>query len=156
VIPGSNLLNMAFQLIAQQSLSYYRFAGRNLNAVGQDVSYYDGVQIIKTSFQPVPKSQYSYLGLDLQKSYYNMYVSKDIIDIRRDVSSDQVVFEGKLYQCISNTEWAGIDGWVAVLCVYIGPHTGVNDKPIFGFDIKPPVSMNQNYFGSNFSPGEDG
>src|SRR6202034_1711709 len=139
MIPGSNLLDMAFNLIAQQILSYFKASGRTVNAVGQNVTNYDNPIFIEGSFQPVSKNLYQALGLDFQKSYFNLYVSKNIIDIRRDVTSDQVVFNGRLFQCLSNTEWIGIDGWAAVLCVEVG---GVppNNKPIFGFNAIPSVN----------------
>ncbi len=154
MIPGSNLLKMAFTLIATECVIYHASAGRALNAVGQDISKYLNPRRIKCSFQPVQKNLYQSLGLDLQKSYFNMYVPRDIIDIRRDLSSDQITFKNQLFQCLSCTEWIGIDGWVAVLCVDVTTQIP-NDKPIFGFDILPRISMYINYFYSNFSVGAD-
>lgn len=154
MIPGQNLLNMALTLIARQSVQYYQFNGRYLNAIGQDVSTYLNPKIVTGSFQPIEKRLYEQYGLDLQKSYFNFYVPRDVIDIRRDVSSDQLVFNNDLYQCLSCTEWIALDGWVAVLCVYVGANVP-NNKPIFGFDITPAVSQYVNYYYSNYSLGAD-
>jgi len=155
MIPGSNLLTMAFQIISQQTLIYYKFAGRSLNALGQDVSMYNIPISIKGSFQPVPRRLYQALGLDFQKEYFNFYVPQAIIDIGRDVSSDQLVFNNKTYQCLSNTEWEAIDGWVAVLCVLIAG-TPPNSKPIWGFNDIPSVNAYVNFGQGNFSIGADG
>lgn len=119
-IPGQNLLNMALTVIQQQTVQYYQYSTRSLNAVGQDVTVYLPVVNIVGSWQPVPKDLYQAYGLDLQKEYFTLYTSNDVLDINRDVSGDQVVFNGRRYQCQSDVEWFALDGWKAILCVYIG------------------------------------
>ncbi|OWK39547.1 hypothetical protein FRUB_06110 [Fimbriiglobus ruber] len=49
----------------------------------------------------------------------NVYLQRNVIDVARDVSGDQIVFNGATYQCVSKTAWDAIDGWDAVLCVLI-------------------------------------
>jgi hypothetical protein len=120
MIPGSNLLNMALTVIAKQTISYYRAVSRSLNSVGQDVTVYAGVVSIVGSFQPVPRQLYEQYGLDFQKSYFTFYTSNNLIDVQRDVSADRIAFQGLLYQCESNNDWYGEDGWKGVLCVLIG------------------------------------
>ena len=119
-VPGMNLLNMALTVIQRQSVQYYQYDGRTLNAVGQDVTTYLAPVTKVGSWQPIPRHLYEQLGLDLQKNYFNFYTSNDVLDVQRDVSGDQIVFEGSKYQCESNTEWYKLDGWKGVLCVYIG------------------------------------
>lgn len=116
-VPGSDILNDALSVIASEAVTYYRYAGRSLNNVGQDITVYDDPITIYGSFQPIQRNLYQQLGLDLQKSYFNFYTSTDMIDVSRDVSGDQIEFQGKRYQCESLTEWYGIDGWVAIRCV---------------------------------------
>lgn len=154
MIPGQNILNMALTVIAKQTVTYLQANGRRLNAIGQDITDYMNPKLIKGSFQPIQKNLYQSLGLDFQKSYFNFFVSKDVIDIRRDFSSDQLIFGNQLFQCLSCTEWIGVDGWVQVLCEYVGTNQP-NDKPIFGFDVKPAVSNYVNYGSGNYSPGAD-
>lgn len=120
MIPGSNLLNSALRVIASQSINYYQFTGRGLNDIGQNVAQYAAAQIIRGSFQPVPRNLYQNLGLDFNNIYVNFYVSKNILDVQRDVSGDQISYCGKRYQVLSATDWSGIDGWTGVLCVQIG------------------------------------
>jgi hypothetical protein len=146
-IPGQNLLNMALTIIARQALNYYRFAGRSLNSVGQDVTVYEPVTVIYGSFQPVPRNLYQQYGLDLQKDYYVYYTSTNNWDVQRDVSGDQIAFNGKRYQCESNTAWYALDGWNGVLCVYVG--LDVADQPVWGFGSNPPNTY-VNFGNGNF------
>lgn len=118
-IPGSNILNQALRVIAAQNFSYFAFTGRATNDTGLIVATYARAVSVKGSWQPVPRSMYEVLGLDLQKNYANAYVRQDIIDVERDVSGDQFSFNGQRYQCESATKWEPIDGWVQVLCVQV-------------------------------------
>ncbi|POP42328.1 hypothetical protein CHU32_03580 [Superficieibacter electus] len=120
MIPGGNLLNIALNVIGAQELEYYAFTGRQTNTAGYDVTSYAEAVSVVGSFQPVPRAQYANLGLDYQKTYWNFYVSADLLDVSRDVSGDQLVFDGRRYQCESVTPWRAIDGWNAVLCAEIG------------------------------------
>lgn len=119
-IPGQNLLNMALTVIQQQTIQYYQYSTRSLNAVGQDITVYLSPVSIVGSWQPVPKNLYQVYGLDLQKEYFTFYTSNDVLDVNRDVSGDQVVFNNRRYQCQSDVEWFALDGWKSILCIYIG------------------------------------
>ncbi len=147
MIPGSNLLNLAFSVIAKQSVIYYKALGRALNNVGQDVTTYAAGASLLGSFQPVPRNLYQQFGLDLQRSYFNFYVSADLIDLGRDVSGDQIVFNNQRYQCESATDWYSIDGWKAVLCVLIEETAS---QSIFGFGENPAINGNFNYENGDF------
>jgi hypothetical protein len=119
LIPGSNLLQTALSILARQSFQYYAFQSRSPNAIGQDVTTYNPPVTMTGSVQPVPRSLYQSYGLDFQRNYVNVYVPQAILDIARDVSGDQIAFQGATYQCVSRTPWVGIDGWDAVLCVQV-------------------------------------
>jgi hypothetical protein len=119
MVPGSNLLIRALQLIASQTISYYRFISRSLNSVGQDITLYADPVTLYGSFQAVDRKLYDQYGLDLQKSYYTFYSSSNISDIGRDVSGDQLIFGGQRFQVESNNDWFKVDGWKGVLCVAI-------------------------------------
>ncbi len=120
MIPGSNLLNMAFTLIAKQTVSYYQYTSRAPNAVGQDITTYAAPVSLAGSFQAVPRKLYELYGLDLQKSYYTFYASSNLLDIARNVSGDQIVYNSRRYQIESANDWFAMDGWKGVLCVDIG------------------------------------
>jgi len=120
MIPGQNILNMALQIIAKQTIQYYAFVNRSLNAVGQDIATYAAVQNIVGSWQPVPRQVYVLYGLDLQKDYFTFYTSNNLLDITRDVSGDQIAYRGRRYQVESNNDWYQLDGWKGILCVGLG------------------------------------
>lgn len=153
-IPGSNLLNMALRVIAKTPINYYQAVARPLNNIGQNVTLYAPVVMIFGSFQPVAREMYEILGLDLQKNYFRLFAPNNIIDIGRDVSADQIDFQGVRYQCESATPWYGIDGWVEMLCIDIGD---VELGDVFGFNDYTTypnlINDNQNFFLSNFAIG---
>lgn len=117
MVPGSNLLNRALRLIVSQMVTYYRFISRSVNSVGQDVTLYADPVTLYGSFQAVDRKLYDQYGLDLQRSYYTFYSSNNITDVGRDVSGDQLVFSGQLFQVESNNDWFKVDGWKGILCV---------------------------------------
>ena len=121
-IPGQNILNMALQIISKQTVQYYQFLSRSLNAVGQDVAIYANVVNLVGSWQPVPRQLYDQYGLDLQKDYFVFYTSNNVLDITRDISGDQLGYSGRRYQVESNTDWYQLDGWKGILCVDLGPN----------------------------------
>jgi hypothetical protein len=120
MIPGQNLLNMCLTLIAKQSIIYYRFVSRAPNAVGQDITTYAAPVTIVGSFQAVPRKEYYLYGLNLQKNYSTFYSSNNVLDVSRDVSGDQLTYNGLRYQVESNNDWYAQDGWKGILVVEIG------------------------------------
>lgn len=123
-VPGMNLLNMALTVIQRQTITYYQYNGRSLNLVGQDVATYASPVDIAGSFQPVPRNLYMQYGLDFQKDYYTFYSSNNLLDITRDVSGDQIVFNNKRFQVESGNDWFQLDGWKGVLVCNIGADNG--------------------------------
>lgn len=119
LIPGSNILQMALSLIAAQSFQYIAYITRTIQPNGQYLTTYASPITLQGSVQPVPRTLFEQLGLDLQKNYVNIYVSRDILDISRDVSGDQIIYNGNNYQVLSKTAWDAVDGWDAILCVQV-------------------------------------
>lgn len=133
-VPGSNLLRQAQRMLHFQHVEWYRAAGRTINSVGQNVTSYLNPQRLKGSWQAVPRSLYLTYGLDLQKEYYTFYASANILDVARDISADQLIFNGNTYQVESANDWFAMDGWVGVLVVLTNLPIPVNSGPIFSFD----------------------
>lgn len=92
MIPGSNLLNMALSVIAPQKFTYYAFVSRKTGINGLDVATYASPMRVRGSVQPVPRSMYETLGLNLQKTYVNIFIARNIVDLNRDVSGDYIIF----------------------------------------------------------------
>ncbi len=114
-----NLLNMAISVVGSQQFTYLQYSSRITNAVGQDVSSYRPPVAMHGQVQPVPRNLYEQYGLDLQRNYLTFYISKDILDIQRSVSGDQMQFNGKTFNCLSEVDWFAINGWTGVLAVEV-------------------------------------
>lgn len=119
MIPGANILKMAQRVIASSTFSYYRFKERTQNAALQYIAVYETPLTLQGSVQPVPRNLYQEYGLDFERNYWNFFASADMIDIRRDVSGDYMLFKGMKMQCVSATPWLSIDGWVQMLSVEV-------------------------------------
>ena len=119
--PGSNILKRALRLIKPSTFLYNQFKTRETNAIGYDVSVYYPSMQLSGSVQPVPRNVYAEMGLLFQKNYYIFYISHDALDISRDISGDQIQFNGLIFNCISKTNWFSIDGWDGILAVAVTP-----------------------------------
>ena len=119
IVPGSNILNLALNVIAKQPFNYFAFSSRSLQPNGQYLNNYAAPVALLGSVQPVPRSVYEHEGLLFDKMYLKIYVSQDVIDISRNNAGDQIQFNGNMYQCESVTPWDAIDGWVEVLCIQV-------------------------------------
>lgn len=150
MIPGQNILNMALSIIAKQTITYFAFTGRVQNVLGQWITQYAAPVNIVGSWQPVPRQLYQTYGLDLQKDYFTFYTSNNLLDLARDVSGDQVLFNGEIFQCESDNDWFALDGWKGVLCVRVGVPS---PQPVFGFSTLPWMNGNLNFANGNFYGG---
>lgn len=119
-IPGANVLALAARLIRLQSIGHSRYRGQEKTPAGiVNPSYYPVVQI-RASVQPVPRTMYEDLGLDLQKSYLLVYTATPLQDIKRGLPCDQLLFNGRQWNVESNTDWLSQDGWNGSLVVDVG------------------------------------
>lgn len=114
-----NLLNMAMTLVGTQQFTYFKFLSRATNSIGVDVAVYDTPKLLTGQVQAVPRNLFEQFGLDFQRSYLTFFVSKDIHDVERDMSGDQIKFANDTYQCLSETDWFKINGWTGILAVKI-------------------------------------
>lgn len=121
MIPGSNLLAAAFGMIAAQPFGYEPYNGRAVNAIGLYESSYGPRVELMGSIQAVSRRVYQEYGLDLQKNYVTIFVSRDVLDLTRNTSGDRAFWNGKTLQIVSQTDWFNIDGWVSFLAVEVGP-----------------------------------
>lgn len=115
-----NLLNVALMLIPPVTVSWRKATGRVQNALGQWVTAYADPVALTCSFQPLEKAKYEVLGLDLNKHYFVLYGSKDLIAVERETSGDTVDYEGRRYQFEDAVDWFAYNGWKGIVCVDIG------------------------------------
>jgi hypothetical protein len=119
MIPGANLLNMALGVIAPQPVLWSRFTGRTVNAAGFFVAAYADAVALRGSLQPVPTRLYQSLGLDFGKKYATLYTPAGVVTVDRDGAGDKLIYQGETYLCESSTDWAGQDGWSAIVAVRV-------------------------------------
>ena len=115
----TNLLEDALDVVGRQAMTYYPYSTRSKNSAGIMNATYSAGQAVEGSIQPVPRQMYEKLNLDWSKYYATIFVSKNVIDIARDVSGDQFAYAGRRYQAESRTDWFAQDGWDAILCIQI-------------------------------------
>lgn len=118
-VPGSNLLKKAFKVISKDTFIYRQFDSRDTNSIGIDVPAYKPDVTLKGSIQAVPRRLYQQHGLDWKKHYITIYSSDTIEGVNRDTSGDRVIFDGKLFQVLDETDWTPIDGWDGVMCIEV-------------------------------------
>ena len=113
-IPGSNILNKAFKLIAKQEVLYYQFLGNTVNDIGTDETSYAAPVSMRGSFQAMSSDDYSTFGIDFQRVGIIFYTSNELFPVNRNVSNDTIEFLGNTYEVKSKTDWFGVDGWVGI------------------------------------------
>lgn len=115
IVPGSNLLRLASRLIKFQTVKYYPFASRQLNAARQWVPTFGEPFDLSASVQAVPRNSYADMGLNFNGQYVKIFASLDIIDLKRDSSGDRFVWQGNWYQLEAGKGWFAQDGWASAL-----------------------------------------
>jgi hypothetical protein len=116
-VPGSNLLNKAFKLIAKEKALWYKYEGEVENSIGLTVkTYFDPIEVLG-SFQPINRDKYEVLGLDYQHTYANFFTSHELFGVDRDYSGDYIVVQGVRYSVMSDTLWFRYDKWTEVMVV---------------------------------------
>lgn len=142
IVPGSNLLTLAQGLIGQQKVMWSRFLGQTTNAAGVKVPTWAAPVAMLGSFQPVSRSLLQTLGLDFNKNYANFYASANILDVIRNATGDRLVYAGRTYQVLSNTDWFAQDGWKGVMCIEV-----TNVSPAVAASLAFNHSSNSMYVG---------
>lgn len=119
MIPGANLLNMAFGLIQPQRVEYRRFSGRTTNAAGIEVVTWANPVAIFGSLQPVDHKLLQQYGLELNKAYMTFYATQGFREPDRNRAGDRITYGNRTYQVEGLTPWLLQDGWSRVLCVEV-------------------------------------
>lgn len=148
IVPGSNVLNIALSVLHKQTVTYYHYLGRTTNEIGQYVPQFSAGIPLQGSFQPVQRTLYQEYGLDIQFNYFTFYASRNVLDINRNTSSDHIAFNGERFQCISNVDWYGIDGWDGVLCIKLQNDWAA--QTILGFNQKAELNTYKNFGSGNY------
>ena len=123
MIPGINVLGIAFGAIAQQTVRHLVATGRTQNAVGSWVTTYATPVAVRASWQPVDAKKYEQLGLDMAKEYHNIWLKSPVTGIQRGKSPDRFIGpDNRLHEVVVIKDWYGQDGWSEVMVIDVGPY----------------------------------
>ncbi|AKJ71558.1 structural protein [Pseudomonas phage phiKTN6] len=132
MIPGANLLRMAFGVIGTQIVRYRKFEQRVKNDQAQYVSMFEEPFDLAASVQRVRRDQYVQFNLEFQRNYVMIFANFEMVDLDRDVAGDQFLWTGRVFQLESQGSWFYQDGWGVCLAVDIGAAKLTDDgKPTF-------------------------
>ncbi|WYC18583.1 putative structural protein [Pseudomonas phage vB_PaeM_H24-1] len=132
MIPGANLLRMAFGVIGTQIVKYRKFEQRVKNDQAQYVSMFEEPFDLAASVQRVRRDQYVQFNLEFQRNYVLIFANFEMVDLDRDVAGDQFLWTGRVFQLESQGSWFYQDGWGVCLAVDIGAAKLTDDgKPTF-------------------------
>ena len=112
-----NLLATTQTVIGKQNYQLRQYSGRTRNEAGYHTSSFRYPLDMAGSVQPIKSSQYKSMGLDFKKSYIKIYDVNLIKVISRDSNSDQIIYDGYLWQVAEDTAWFLSGGWNYVMCV---------------------------------------
>jgi hypothetical protein len=118
-VPGANLLSMAMRVIQPQSVQWQAFTGRTVNSAGDWVSTFAAAVPVLGSIQPIPRTLYADMGLQLSRNYADFYTSAAVQPTGRDREGDRLTYGGKTWQAESETNWASVDGFRRLLLVEV-------------------------------------
>jgi hypothetical protein len=121
-----NLLNKALTLIPKQSFQYFANTGRILQPNGQYLAIYASPRALTGSVQPVPKTLYEKYGLEFNLNYFTFFVSRNAMDVTRNLSGDAFFYNDDYFQCEQKTDWFAYDGWVSILAIQVPSIPGIS------------------------------
>lgn len=119
MIPGSNLLNMALGVIQPTAnVSYQEYQGKTTNEFGTTVAQY-GPETLLTwvSVQPMTKAQAKQTGLELNKSYIQIWTTTNVQGGYRGRENDLISWAGYKWQVMPDSDWMIQDGWTRIIAV---------------------------------------
>ncbi len=117
-----NILGQVQSVIGKQSYKIIKYLGRTRNENGYYISEFSDPINMSGSVQPVSSSVYKDLGLDFKKAYIKIYDTELISSLTRETNSDQIIWNGYLWELAESTSWTIQSGWNFVLCVKTGKY----------------------------------
>lgn len=119
IVPGSNLLNMALGVIQPTAnVTYQEYMGKAENEFGTTVVQYGPEKpILGASVQPMSKQQIKQTGLELNKSYIQIWTINSVQGGYRGRENDLIVWAGYKWQVMPDSDWMIQDGWTRIVAV---------------------------------------
>ena len=120
MIPGINVLNIAFGAIGQEVIQHVSATGRTQNAVGAWVTTYAAPVDVRASWQPAEDKKIEQQGLDVSKDYHSLWMRAPVAGVQRGATPDRFIAHERLHDVIDVKDWYGQDGWVEVMVIDVG------------------------------------
>ncbi len=106
-----NVLNLARKNIPPIEAQYIAFSGRETNENGIKIpSYLPPIQIMVNK-QPVSQYSVQSSGLDVTKTYIDLWIDMSPRVANRDRSNDHIAINGLLYKQTGKNNWFDENGW---------------------------------------------
>jgi len=121
MIPGTNLFNQAMTVFTPQEVTWFAASGRTVMDSGKYANSYATPVIIRGSLQSINRKLFQQMGLDLNKTYKNLYTNDPAFDVDRGRPGDRFHYAGRVYDAIGSNDWFSQDGWKLVTLVDVGP-----------------------------------
>lgn len=113
-----NLLKIAMKHLPTECVFYFKFLGNRETSIYTDEPYYGEGEKLKASVQRVRQDIYEQFGLNLQKKYKIVFVSKNVNCVNEIQSPDKFTFQGRNWIVTDDvSDWYSLNGWRAVLVV---------------------------------------
>lgn len=113
----NNLLNSALSVIPHQQATLLKFKSMTSDPFMGSVAEYYPPQQISGSWQSADTQAIHEMGLDITKHYRQFYTSTKIEDVQRGTMPDQLVYGGKKYTVMGDSDWYEQDGWNSIICI---------------------------------------
>lgn len=119
MVPGSNLLNMALGVIQPTlNVTYQEYQGKVTNEFGTNVVQYGPeVPLTGVSVQPMTKAQVKQTGLELNRSYVQIWTTTNVQGGYRGRENDLINWAGHKWQVMPDSDWLIQDGWTRIIAV---------------------------------------
>ena len=118
-VPGSNLLTTAFRLVCPEPIRIRKFLRRATNEIGYDVAFYSDPLNTTASVQAVDIRYYTDFGLDFAESHIHIWAPNDVDEVYRLINPDQIDWNNRRWEVISESDWFPIDGWNNFIAVEV-------------------------------------
>lgn len=115
----NNLLNAALSAIPTQKVFLKKAIGTTTSDDGYIVTEYAEPIEILGSMQAVQEIDIQSLGLTMNKRIMRLHTKEKINGAVENMASDLIIYDDKVYQVITPTNWQPQDGWNRIYLVEI-------------------------------------
>lgn len=113
-----NLLKIAMKYLPTEKVSYCKFLGNTQTEIYTDAPSYANAEVLTASVQRVRQDIFEQFGLNMQKKYKIIFVSKNVKGVNEIQSPDKFIFQDRNWVVTDDvSDWYHLNGWRAVLVV---------------------------------------